>query len=1020
MYPNLTPTLVTLLGISLAVAAFIAVRRPFLRKLALRQIARRRGEAVLVVVGSVLGTAIIIGSLIVGDTLNFSVRQTAYENLGPVDEIVSSPTIAQGDEAARLVGRLRGDPDVDGLLTLRGDQAAVTRGSGSGRTAEPRASVWEVDFAQAAAFSGGVQGGSGLSGPAPGAGEAVINDDLATQLGARPGDSLTFYLYGRPTAVRVARVVPTRGLAGAGTGQTAARNAFFTTGTLVQAAEAASLAKDGAGSKQPGAPVPAGAGAAAPATGADGAAQAGAAPAVEPRTFTFVSNTGGVEAGNKHSDAVAAKLKAALGPLTGQGTSVEKPKQSVLQAAEAAGNSLGSLFLFIGSFSIIAGVLLLVNIFVMLAEERKSELGMLRAVGMKRSRLVRSFIIEGTVYALVASLLGIVIGLGVGRAVVVIAARIFRSFDESGGFTLAFKFTPVSIVNGFAMGFLIAFLTVALTSIRISRINIIAAIRDLPNEGGRRLKRRWVAASTVAAAVFGALSAVAIARSQGVGVYLYPALAVLALCPLLVRLAPRRWVYTGASLVTLGWGLSANTLRPKVFDDGSTTTFIVLGSLLTFSAVFLVSQNQELLTRPLRPLIARPTLGGLATRLAVAYPIARRFRTGAILIMYGLVVFTLVLITVIGNLINASTDTEVANASGGFAVRADFNPSAPVGDPARTFTTGRFADKVDAVAPLTVAGGKVTNLIKGRTDPIDVVVVGADPKVSEAGLFPFNRRLERLGDDRAVWRAVQSDPRYVILDPFLGQEGGGPGAVTYNPGDTLTLTDPNTGKAEPKTIAGVLKSGQGFYGIGNTGFLSPVVMSQAATREQFGPGAKLASAFIKPAAGVSDQALAADLQGQYLPEGLVATQIRDEVLRGFAANQSFFQLMQGFLALGLLVGIAGLGVVMVRAVRERRRNIGVLRALGFPSGTVQRAFLTESSFVALEGIVLGTILSIVTSYLLFKNDDELNAAGVGFPIPWTSIIVLVLAAAVASVLATAWPARQASKIRPAVALRIAD
>ena len=82
MYPNLTPTLVALLGIALAVAGFIAVRRPFLRRLALRQIARRRGEAALVVVGSVLGTAIIIGSLIVGDTLNFSVRQTAYKNLG--------------------------------------------------------------------------------------------------------------------------------------------------------------------------------------------------------------------------------------------------------------------------------------------------------------------------------------------------------------------------------------------------------------------------------------------------------------------------------------------------------------------------------------------------------------------------------------------------------------------------------------------------------------------------------------------------------------------------------------------------------------------------------------------------------------------------------------------------------------------------------------------------------------------------------------------------------------------------
>ena len=46
--------------------------------------------------GSVLGTAIIVGSLIVGDTLNFSVQQTAYKNLGPIDEIVSSPTVRPG------------------------------------------------------------------------------------------------------------------------------------------------------------------------------------------------------------------------------------------------------------------------------------------------------------------------------------------------------------------------------------------------------------------------------------------------------------------------------------------------------------------------------------------------------------------------------------------------------------------------------------------------------------------------------------------------------------------------------------------------------------------------------------------------------------------------------------------------------------------------------------------------------------------------------------------------------------
>jgi putative ABC transport system permease protein len=979
MYPNLTPTLTLLLGMALAVAAFIAVRRPVLRRLALRQIGRRRGEATLVVAGSVLGTAIIIGSLIVGDTLNFSIKQAAYDDLGPIDEYVSAQTVAQGDQAARRIERLRGDPDIDGILSLRGDQAAVTRGAGGARRAEPRASVWEVDFAKAAAFGGG-SGGSGLSGPAPGPGEAVINQDLADALGARQGENLTVFLYGKARDVRVARVVPTSGLAGAGVGS---RNLFFGPGALVEAARSSGAR-------------------------------------AEPRAFTFVSNTGGVEGGNRRSDAVERKLKAALGPLTAQGVAVDKPKQSVLDAAKRVGDGLGSLFLFIGSFSIIAGVLLLVNIFVMLAEERKAELGMLRAVGMKRGRLVRSFIIEGTVYALVASLLGILAGIGVGRAVVVVAAQIFQSAsaDDGGGLDLAFHVTPVSLVNGFAMGFLIAFVTVALTSIRISRINIIAAIRDLPNEGGRPLKRRWVVVSTLAAAGAGAMATVAIAGNQGVGSYLFPALAVLALCPLLVRLAPRRWVYSGASLAVLAWGLAASTVRPHILDDGSTATFIVMGTVLTFSAVFLVSQNQDLVTRLFRPLSSRPTAAGLAVRLAVAYPVARRFRTGAILIMYSLVVFTLVLITVLGSLIGATVDTEVANATGGFGMQAKFNPSAQLGDPVKAFTSGTFAGKVEAVAPLRVAQAEVTDL-GSFTEPQDVTVVGADRALLDAGGFKLAKRLERFGDDRAAWRAALTDPRYVILDQYLGQEAG-PDGVNYAPGDTLTLTDPRTGKAEQKTIAGLTRSAVSFYGVGQDPFAGPVILGDAATRAQFGPAAKVSAVLLKPAPGVSEQALAADLQGQFLPQSLVATRVRASVEQDLAASRGFFRLMQGFLALGLLVGIAGLGVVMVRAVRERRRNIGVLRALGFQAGTVQQAFLTESSFVALEGILVGTVLGVVTTYLLFQNDPSFDNASIGFPIPWTSIAVLVAATALASLAATAWPARKASRIRPAVALRVAD
>ncbi len=72
----------------------------------------------------------------------------------------------------------------------------------------------------------------------------------------------------------------------------------------------------------------------------------------------------------------------------------------------------------------------------------------------------------------------------------------------------------------------------------------------------------------------------------------------------------------------------------------------------------------------------RPPPGGLASRLAVAYPVARRFRTGAILMMYSLVVFILVLITVLRRLAPVSSP---AVGRPGPRRRARFAPAAPTG-----------------------------------------------------------------------------------------------------------------------------------------------------------------------------------------------------------------------------------------------------------------------------------------------------------------------------------------------------
>ncbi len=989
MYPNLTPTLVVLLVATLATSVFIALRRPVLRRLAFRQVSRRRREAALVVLGSLLGTAIVVGSLIVGDTLNFSVKQDAYRHLGPIDEMVTSATLTNGAAAAQRLQALRTNPAIDGVLTVHGDLAAVTNRTAGGAVAEPRTGVWDLDFARAAAFTGGVAGGSGLTGPAPSAGGVVINQELATAVRAAVATRLTFYLYGRPFAATVTRVVPADGLAGLPI-DGVTRAAFFPPGTLTAAARAATQAIPVVGS------------------------------APQPRTITLISNAGDVEGGSAASPAVKRLIRTALGPLAA-GTAVESIKARVLADAKTAGDSLGSMFLMIGSFAIIAGILLLVIIFVMLAEERKSELGMLRAIGMKRSRLVRTFIIEGTIYALFASLLGILVGIGVGRAVVIVASKIYSGYTAGGnGLHLVFHVTPVSLINGFAIGFLIAVATVVLTSVRISRINIIAAIRDLPTDGARRMKRRWVVASATLAAVFGALSVGAISTQESLGTYLYPSLALLFLAPVLMQFWPKRGVYTGVALATLAWCLSANSLRTHVLDNVGPGSFVVLGVVLTFAAMVLVSENQQVVAAPLRPLANRTTQAGLSTRLGLAYPLGRRFRTGSILIMYGMVVFTLVFITVLAALIDGTVNRTVASASGGFALRVDYNPAVPFPNPTRAFTTGSLAGQVQAVAPLLLDRGVATGISRSVTGPVDVVTVGATQALVDAGAFPLTESRAGVRGDRGVWDAMLIDPNVVIVDRFLGQlNGGGPPRTLFHVGSTITIANPATGRHETKTIIGILDSAFGFYGMGG-GLYSPVIMSEPALRDLYGPSVGISSALIRPTPGANVSLLASRMQGRFLTHGLVATDIRQAVEDNFAANRGFFQLMQGFIALGLLVGIAGLGVMMVRAVRERRRSIGVLRALGFQAQTVQRAFLTESLFVTLEGVVIGAALSIATTYMLFKNYEMFKTAGGGFSVPWLTIGVLLVVATLASVVATIWPARQASKIEPAVAVRIAD
>jgi putative ABC transport system permease protein len=978
MYPELTVPLVVLAGAAIGYVAMVVLRQPVQRRLALRQVTRRPTESLLVVLGAVLGTALLVASLAVGDSLNRSVRQSAYEVLGPIDEYVRTADPAEGAEAAHRLAPLAADPEVDGLLTVRGDQAAAERTVAGRRLAEPRMLVWDLDFAAAARF--GAPTASGLDTADPGPGGVVINQHLADSLQAKVGDQIDLLAYGSPLRLTVRAVVPAQGLAGMGIGAAVNRDAFVSPGTLAAAAADAHRA---------------------------------------PVTTTLVSNAGGVEDGVTRTDEVTGRVRAALGDLARRGSEVGTVKREALAAADEAGVVLGSLFLFIASFSIVAGIMLLVNIFVMLADERRAQLGMLRAVGMRRRRVTAGFAVEAAVYTGLAAVLGAGLGVLIARAVVGVAVRILNGFATGDQrLTLVFAVTPRSVANGVAAGFVISFLAVVLTSVRIARQNVIAAIRDLDaRPRARQVRRAAVASGTATAVLVAASVPVVVAADNGALTYLLPALAAFAALPLLRTRLSARTAYTLVSGAALGWGLLANIARPSIYDESSTATYIVLGCLLSAAAVVLVSVNQDVLLRPLAPLVDRPGETGLAARLAVAYPTARRFRTGATLAMYAIVTLVIVLLTQISAIVDAGVSDAVRKAAGASTLRVDYSRSTPLADPA-TDLRGASGGAITDVTPLVTATADGVNLLDPAGDPLPVLAIGV-PTSFTTGTPAVRDPLPSLRSSANAWALVERDPRYVLVDALYGSTGG-PQGRAIQPGTELPLTDPRTGRVTHFLVAGLLDDATAFYGIDPGEQRWPVVMATAAATRAFGRTATPTSALARTAAGTDLAALRTSLQGDLLRNGVVVTDLRGRVEASFTANRQLFRLMQGYLALGLLVGITGLGVLMVRAVRERRRTIGVLRALGVRAATVRRSFLAESAFIAVEGVVIGTVLGVLTTWVLYTNSPAFGTLSAPFPIAWAAIAVTVGATLAASLLVTAAPARRAARIRPAVAVRVAD
>ena len=795
--------------------------------------------------------------------------------------------------------------------------------------------------------------------------------------------------------------------------------------------------------------------------------------------------------------------------------SVDELKGDSLELAELIGNLFLTFFTIFGSFSIIVGLLLIFLVFVMLAAARSTEMGIARAVGAKRRHLIQMFTYEGFAYALGAALIGTVLGILASLVLVEMLAAAIGE-EEDTAFVFKYSFTLTSVVAAFSAGMLLTLMTVAISAYRVSRLNIVVAIRDLPQEfvtsDTPPLRTRLL---QLTQSIFGPFYQVFRALSAG----RRGESAFLPLVLVIILLIPPVWgfrivwavfkvfqpylaigwplIVVGAAMAGLGlaanlaafWSLGISLMLVGIglflramlrrsniresaadrssytfigatvlvfwalpFDalefitgslDSSFEMFILSGTWMVASAVWLVMYNADLITRGLEALFNGSPHIKAVLKPAIAYPMTSKFRTGLTVAMFSLVIFTMMVFAIL-NSIGSDLDETPDRVTGGFDIRAETSIDLPVTDIRAVISVSDNlnASDFDLIVGHTDIPAQARQ--KGAKEQrfLGLGVRGAEQIYLEETLLeithfdPIYLPTSTLLDNptavsEAIWDAVANDPTLAVVSGDMLQSSGGPpqfgraefsveGLYQDEIGPIAAFEievrqAQGRGAASTRTVIGAIDQ---FAETSESdgGPMALLVTRDDLFTELSGNSLPFTTFRIRLGEEVDAGRVAAAMETVFLDNSMQAIDTLDEIKTGIAQNNAFNQLFQGFMGLGLVVGVASLGVLSFRAVVERRHAIGMMRAIGYKSRMIQFQFLLESIFVTVLGSALGIGLGALISWNII-NEISNSRTEITFDIPWLTVMTIVGIAVVASLLATFIPARQAAHIHPSEALR---
>jgi putative ABC transport system permease protein len=997
---NLLVYLLLALGLGALVVLVAALRNPVLFKMGVRNINRRPGQTTLIIIGLMLTTLLFSSSLSTGDTMNYSIRKSALDQLGPVDEIIQAKSVITQEShmrnqtgKAREGGQYFGQDLVhnisktlaasgltDGVAAIVSENFPAIAPGSKQNLPQVRVLGVEPDYTmqtEPLKTASGQELDVALLSPS----SAYINTKAAQKLDVREGDQVQLFSATGPRLFTVAGVFESGGKSGE-----------LAESMVVPVAAAQEL------------------------TGTPGT-----------YNMVLISNKGGLfEGASKTAD-----VTTVLEPLiAGSNLEVQPVKQKALDTASQAASNFTSIFLLFGEFSMVTGILLIFLIFVMLAAERKTELGVMRAMGLKRRDILKVFAFEGVVYSALAAAVGTALGIVVGWGMVRVLAIAFGSFEE---FSFSFSCSFKSLAIAYAMGMIATYVVVIISAWRTGHLNIVRAIRDIPEPPKDGRRRRWLIGSAAILAIGVLLTLEGLSANQ-YSVFAVGVSFLIVGVPFVLRYfrLGDRIVFTTCGLGLLAWWLPPESWLRKVLPflpenmNAGIEAFILSGIAVVTGSIWAVMYNSDILLAAVVAIFGR--LRGLPPilKISINYPMRTRFRTGMALAMFSLIIFTMTFMAAMMFSISSVYD-DIPRVSGGFQIQGMTGYANPVRDVAGTLAArgdGIGPDDFTAIGSLATAGVELRQKDAGQGWS-QFVIHGADAGYLDNVNYTFKMKDKNYKTDADVWRAVKEQPGLAVVHTSLlpshsNFEQGRPErsftmASPYQEDAELPdnlyieVKDLATGKVSQLKVIGVIEP-LAYYAQVSI-FTSQDTIANISSRP-----VPPTSFWFKIRPGLSAGDVSRALQRTFYENGMNTNVIEDTIRSSMRAMNMINKLLTGFMGLGLVVGIAALGVIAARAVVERRQQIGMLRAIGFRRSMVQKAFLLESSFVAILGIIIGSALGLALCYSVITFIAK-DIEGLSFKIPWFNVVFIALLAYGASLITTYLPANQASKVYPAEALR---